>query len=211
MTTCSHLVIVVKPFAAPQIGHNSLDLFRALASLQAVNDLIELDGYLGLEVYSTNCDLTVNRGLSNVHLDDILDSGRRPLGFAVDDTHSKSRDNLPMDSCVAWLSVKAESLTVDSLMRSIRRGLFYSSTGPEIKNIRVGSNRVSVSTSPVNAISFVSNATLGERHTAEGGNLTEAAYKLCGRESYVRIESSDEYGRTAWSNPIYIDPTRVEE
>jgi len=171
------------------------------------NDLIGLEGYLGLEVYNTNCDLTINRGLSNVHWDDLLASGRRLLGFAVDDAHSENRANLPLDSCGAWISVKAESLTTDSLMASIRRGLFYSSTGPEIRDIHFGEDRIYVSTSPAKTISFVSNSGLGERHTAEGGYLTEAAYTLRGTEGYVRVELSDKNGRTAWSNPIYMEPS----
>lgn len=171
------------------------------------NDLIGLGGYLGLEVFNTVCDLTINRGLSNVHWDNLLTAGRRLLGFGVDDAHSKTREGLPSDSCGAWIRVKAESLTVDRLMASIRRGLFYSSTGPEIKNIHIGGDEISVSTSPAKTISFVSNATLGERYTAEGDCLVEAAYTLRGGESYVRIESSDKYGRTAWSNPIYIYPS----
>lgn len=168
------------------------------------NDLIGLKGLLGLEVYNTNCDLTINRGLSNVHWDNLLASGQRLLGFAFDDAHSELRENLPSDSCGAWINVKAESLTVHCLMASIRRGLFYSSSGPEIENIHVGEGEISVKTSPAKTISFVSNAGLGERHTTGSGHLTEAAYTLRGRERYVRIESSDKYGRTAWSNPIFI-------
>lgn len=170
-------------------------------------DLMGIEGYMGLEVYNTNCDLTINRGLSGVHWDDLLSSGRRLLGFAVDDAHHKSRPNLPRDSCGAWISVKAESLTIDHLMASIRRGLFYSSTGPEIRGISFDDGGVSASTSPVRAISFISNAGLGERHTAESGYLTGAAYPLNGAEGYVRVEASDEHGRTAWSNPIYVEPS----
>jgi len=177
------------------------------ADADTFNDLIGLEDYLGLEVYNTNCDLTINRGLSNVHWDDLLASGRRLLGFAVDDAHSENRANLPLDSCGAWISVKAESLTTDSLMASIRRGLFYSSTGPEIRDIHFGEDRIYVSTSPAKTISFVSNSGLGERHTAEGGYLTEAAYTLRGTEGYVRVELSDKNGRTAWSNPIYMEPS----
>ncbi|MCW3991652.1 MAG: CehA/McbA family metallohydrolase [Candidatus Bathyarchaeota archaeon] len=171
------------------------------------NDLIGLEDYLGLEVYNTNCDLTINRGLSNVHWDNLLASGRRLLGFAFDDAHSENRANLPMDSCGGWISVKAESLTIDSLMASIRRGLFYSSIGPEIRDIHVEEGCISASTSPVKTISFVSNSGLGERHTAESGYLTVAAYTLRGTENYVRVETSDEHGRAAWSNPIYIEPS----
>jgi len=168
------------------------------------NDLIGLEGHRGLEVYNANCELTVNRGLSNAHWDDLLSAGSRPLGFAVDDTHGVRRENLPSDSCGGWINVKAEDLAVDHLMASIRGGLFYPSNGPEIKGIRIRDGVISVSTSPARAISFVSNAGLGERHTGVTDLLTEAMYVPRGGERYIRIEVSDEAGRTAWSNPIFI-------
>jgi hypothetical protein len=171
-----------------------------------LNDVEGLTGHLGVEVYNTTCDLHINRGFSNVHWDNLLVSGKRVFGFAVDDAHNEERKHLPSDSCWAWINVKAESLTVDDIMKSVRKGLFYSSTGPEIKNLEIGEGEISVSTSPVKTISFVSNAGLGEKNTAEIGNLKKAVYHLRGGESYVRIEASDRSGRTAWSNPIFIEP-----
>lgn len=193
-----------------------IDLIRELGGIAwiahpywsglTLNDLKGLKGHLGLEVYNTTCDLKINRGFSNVHWDNLLVSGKRVFGFAVDDAHSEEREHLPNDSCCAWINVRAESLTVDDVMSSIRMGLFYSSNGPEIWDIKIREGEIAVSTSPVRTISFVSNGGLGEKNTAETGYLHGAVYSLKGGESYVRIEVSDRNGRTAWSNPLFLEP-----
>ena len=36
-------------------------------------------------------------------------------------------------------------------------------------------------------------------------SLTHGEYTLKGHETYVRAEAVDKYGRTAWTNPIYLD------
>ena len=43
---------------------------------------------------------------------------------------------------------------------------------------------------------------LGERFK---DTLSHAKYQLKGHETYVRVEAVDRYGRTAWTNPIYLE------
>ena len=95
-----------------------------------VNDLAALEGALGIEVYNTACEYEIGRGHSSVHWDDLLVMGKRPWGFAVDDTHGRTRQFQPKDYCKAWISVKSSALTAEDIMKSIKNGLFYSSTGP---------------------------------------------------------------------------------
>jgi hypothetical protein len=169
------------------------------------NDLSRFKGYIGVEVYNTSCDLTIGRGHSNVHWDDLLSGGCRLLGFAVDDAHCLDKPLLPLDLCKAWIYVKARSLTVESIMEGIRRGRFYSSNGPEIRGIEIEGGEIRVSSSPVRSIAFVSSGGHGENNTVDGGSLEEAVYAVRGSEAYVRIEITDRSGRKAWSNPIYVE------
>lgn len=168
------------------------------------NDLARFKGYTGVEVYNTTCDLTIGRGYSSVHWDDLLAGGHRHLGFAVDDAHCLDKPLLPLDICRAWICVKAQSLTVESIMEGIRRGLFYSSNGPEIRGIEIDGGEIKASSSPVRSIAFVSNGGHGENNTVDGGFIEEAIYVVRRSEAYVRIEITDWSGRKAWSNPIYI-------
>jgi hypothetical protein len=167
-------------------------------------DMMEVKDYHGVEIYNTSCEYERNTGLSASHIDDIIVMGRRPWIYAVDDHHGAERPLLPLDATGAWIMVKAESLSVDGILSSIMKGLFYSSTGPEIKDIAIDEEGVIyVECSPVKEISFVSTPSLGIKYTAEDEPLTSATYRGRPGETYVRIEATDYEGRTAWSNPIY--------
>ena len=171
-----------------------------------INDMTNLQGHIGVEVYNTTCDLTNGRGHSNVHWDDLLAMGQRLLGFAVDDAHCLDKPLLPLDLCEAWISVKARNLKAESITEGIRAGHFYSSNGPEIRGIEVSRRDVRVSSSPVRSIAFVSNGGHGENNTVCEGSLEEAVYTVRGTEAYIRIEITDWNGRKAWANPIYVEP-----
>jgi hypothetical protein len=167
-------------------------------------DLMKLKDYHGVEIYNTSCDYERNTGLSASHIDGMIAAGLEPYIYAVDDHHGAGRPQVPIDSCGAWISIKAESLTVKSILDAIKKGHFYSSTGPEIKDITIDENGViSVECSPVKYISFVSTPSLGMKFHAEDESLTKAVYRGRPGETYVRVEVTDYEGRTAWSNPIY--------
>lgn len=195
---------------------NVIDLVRDLGGVAWIahpywsdlnnNDLAGLQRHLGVEVYNTNCELTIGRGLSSVHWDDLLVKGLRPLGLAVDDAHSRERPYLPGDSCRAWVNVRAESLSANSIIGSLMSGLFYSSCGPEITGIEIHGDEIMVSSSKARSIAFISNGGLGEKNTAEADSLVGANYSLRGGERYIRVEVTDLEGRTAWSNPIFLEP-----
>ena len=167
-----------------------------------INDLLRLRDYIGVEVFNSTCHFSIGKGYSLVHWDNLLERGRLTLGFAVDDAHWHFSPTRPVDACYAWIMVKAKELTIESLMDSLRRGLFYSSNGPTIFDVEVNSSFIHVKTSPAKAINFVADRSLGRRFTASTEPITEATYKVRGREKYVRIEVEDWEGKMAWTNPI---------
>lgn len=167
-------------------------------------DLMKLKDYHGVEIFNTSCDYERNTGLSASHIDGMIAAGQEPYIYAVDDHHGAGRPQVPIDACGAWISVKAESLTVNSILDAIKKGHFYSSTGPEIKDITIDQDGVVyVECSPVKYISFVSTPSLGMKFHAIDKPLTNAVYQGRPGETYVRVEVTDNEGRTAWSNPIY--------
>lgn len=168
------------------------------------HDMMALNHYHGVEVYNTSCEYERSTGLSPSHIDGIIVAGRRPFIYAVDDHHGAERPFLPLDACGAWISVKAASLTAEDIMDSIRKGYFYSSTGPTIEEILIDEEGlISVECSPVKSITFVSTPSLGMKFHARDEPLTQATYEGRDGETYVRVEVTDFEGRTAWSNPIY--------
>jgi len=175
-------------------------------SLLSIHDILPLEGYLGLEIYNTTCFYSVAKGHSLTHWDGLLTRGRRPLGFATDDAHWHFSDHRPNDACGAWIMVKAHNLSLEDILKAVREGLFYASNGPEIRDLRILGNEIHMETSPVRAINFVANLSHGERFTAINSDaLTNAMYKVQGKEKYVRIECVDAEGKMAWSNPIFLE------
>ncbi len=172
----------------------------------SMNDIIRLEGYIGIEVYNTTCFNSIAKGHSAVHWDDLLARGKQVWGFAVDDAHQHFNDHRVIDICGAWIMAKLPELTETAVMDAIKSGRFYASNGPSIQDISVGDGKISVSTSEVEVINFIAEMSRGESFTAMGdGLLTGAEYKLRGSEKYVRIECFDEDGNTAWSNPVIFN------
>ncbi len=128
------------------------------------------------------------------------------MGFATDDAHWVFSDYRPNDACGAWIMVRASHLSLADISEAIKKGLFYASNGPEIRDLVIQGGEIRVATSPVRAINFVANLSLGERHTAiKSDFLTTATYRLRGSEKYVRVEAVDAKGRTAWTNPAFFE------
>ncbi|PKO23582.1 MAG: hypothetical protein CVU38_03055 [Chloroflexi bacterium HGW-Chloroflexi-1] len=173
-------------------------------SALTTNDLFSCHGYIGIEVFNTNCLYSVDKGYSLSHWDDLLIRGRNVFGFASDDAHHQFNDHRQNDLCGAWIMVKSEKLTVGDIMSSIKKGLFYASWGPEIKNVEISKNSIFVATSPVRSISFIAPGGYGgygEMFTAlKRAPLQEIEYKLRGQEKYIRIQCADTQGHMAWTN-----------
>jgi hypothetical protein len=171
-----------------------------------------IDGVAGIEVFNAGCELETGRGVSTVHWDDLLERGNRCFGIAADDTHHGE-----LDSRFAWVSARVEERSVAGVLRALATGSFYSSTGPEIREVRVEDGAVEVECSPCQRItlcsqrrrgSSVSAGPRGYRYRGEilsdaEGAITAARLSVPPHVPYTRIEVVDEYGRHAWTNPLW--------
>jgi len=178
-----------------------------------VNELLRLDGFLGIEIYNASCALSIGKGHSLAQWDDLLVRGRRVMGFAHDDSHGHFNEHRPTDVACAFLMVKAATLTEEAIFGALRKGEFYACSGPgggpKILDFWVADGQAHVRTSAAKTITIAADGGrgYGERFTAPKGSLlTEAHHKLRGREKYVRLEVIDAEGRTAWANPIFLTP-----
>lgn len=162
-------------------------------------DLLGLQGCFGLEVYNASCQIEVAKGYAMQCWDDALQRGQRFYGFATDDAHWTQPDY-----GLGWIMVKAPRLDESALLDAMRRGHFYSSTGPEIEYLGLERGVARVRCSPVDAIHFIAQTTHGRRVVAPSGEaITEARYTLTGQERYLRVECVRREGTRAWSNPIW--------
>jgi len=154
-----------------------------------------------VEAFNGVCERAIGRGWSHPAWDYALASGRRLNALAVDDTHAAT------DVGRGWIMLRAARLGLDDLYEALHLGHWYSTNGPEIHDVRVSGDVVSVRTSAARFISFIGRSPDGKRFAAREGSFIDAAeYELKGRETYFRVQVEDHEGRRALTNPLYVAP-----
>ena len=140
----------------------------------------------------------------NEHIfEDLLLADKPVLCIAADG--NKNDPDLP-DSFGAWTMIKAPDLSYDSVMTAIRSGSFYSSEGPEIKELYVKDNRIYIKTSEVTRIRIATDTRAKAlREHVDGTPFTETSFALSREYKYIRIVITDKHGRQAFTNAYYMD------
>ena len=165
-----------------------------------------------MEVWNATAADSNDRPDSWYVLDQLLSRGRRYSAVATDDAHFKQRE----DALQAWIWVKAQTLTADSILTALKAGAFYASTGPELRSIEIDAEgRLRIECTPVDHI-FVT-ARGSQEASVHGAGITEASFDLdhiwrpvVGAQlgpfesPYCRVTIRDIRGGRAWSNPIWL-------
>jgi len=159
---------------------------------------LEARAFHGVEVYNTICDGLNAKGYSGAFWDELLDAGQQVAGLAADDLHAAGQMGF------GWIMVKAAARSQGAIFSAIRRGCFYSTQGPEIKDITVRGREMEVLCSPARRINFVANRWQGRVFRAGVRPLTGASWQAGEDIAYVRVECVDRQGRIAWSNPVFF-------
>jgi hypothetical protein len=152
-----------------------------------------------VEIYNHGCALESTRGDGTYLLDQLLTDGHRLTGYAADDAHFRFDDGFG-----GWMMVKAEENQPEALVAAMKAGHSYSTRGPLIREFSVEGGEARVQCSPAANIALVGR---GSRvaHVI-GVDLTSAALrmeKFAG--DWLRLVVTDAAGRSAWSNPVWLD------
>ena len=172
-----------------------------------IEDGRAIDAAHAVEIYNHGCAVENDRGDGWYLADQLFTEGRRLTAFATDDAHFKGPDYFG-----GWVHVKAETLDPDALLESLKKGLYYSSMGPQIHGIEMNGKEVTISCSPVDTITVV----CGTSRSAVrmGKAITDASFDLAKLEKgwllkktspWFRVTVIDGAGKRAWSNPIWWD------
>lgn len=192
----------------PGIAHRALDsgAFVSVAHPAWYNltedDVISLKRAQSIEIINGISADHNDRIDSWYMVDAMLARGYRFNALATDDAHFKIGFN---DTLRGWTWVKSETLMPEAILEALKRGEYYSSTGPQLFDVQVkGTETIKVQCSPVSSI-FVTGK--GARSTYQhGSGLTEAELNVRRLESpYVRVTIRDPYGGRAWTNPIWLN------
>ncbi len=134
-------------------------------------------------------------------MDVLTERGYRYSACATDDTHARSSR---YDVGLGWVQVKSEVLEPDALLAALKAGHYYSSTGPQIFDIKLEPGRkLTVRCSPAERV-FVVGAGWQAQH-AFGNGIREAEFDLSKFGGpYCRVIVRHANGGRAWSNPIWF-------
>ena len=164
-----------------------------------IENLLAVEGYIGIEVYNGVCEVSIAKGYGSVHWDQLLGKGKILPAVATDDVHKSENINL------GWTMIKAEELTAKAIMDSLRSGCYYASCGPTIEDYRVEEGVVKIKCSPAAKICFGGQGSYGLVVNAKDDKpLTAAQWKLPDNCKFVRAEAIDSNGSHAWTNPIVL-------
>lgn len=162
----------------------------------SLEKLMNLDGYTGIEIYNNNVRMdNSGRAVATDLWDKLLSKGKKVYGFANDDMHVFSRVG------GGFNMVLSESRTRDSILKSIKEGRFYASSGVFLEKINVQKEGIDIKVKDVPAaIKFIGNN--GKILYECYGN--EGSFKFKGDEKYIRVEVVREDGAKAWLQPIFF-------
>jgi predicted metal-dependent phosphoesterase TrpH len=177
-----------------------------------MDEIAAIDTIVGIEVFNAGCEIENGRGLSTVHWDMLLDSGRSCFAVACDDTHYPG-----FDDGYAWTMARVGAPTAAGVLGALRTGACYGSTGPRFDAIEPTSRGVLVRCSPCRSVTLLTGpedgarANVGRlafRHRARiverdpAGLITAVELSPPPGAAAGRIELADGGGGTAWSNPV---------
>ena len=102
--------------------------------------------------------------------------------------------------------VKAEKLDYAAVMQALEKGNFYSSWGPEIRELWYEDGKIHITCSDAERIILhASGRRSGSVFKPENGTLNAASFKVVPEDGYVRITVIDAAGKHANTNAYFID------
>ena len=153
-----------------------------------------------VEVYNHGCAIENDRGDGHLSLEHMLSEGRKLTLIATDDAHFSTPDHFG-----GWVMVKTQENTPDALLEALKEGLFYSSTGPEIHDIRIMDHTIEVDCSEVATITVQGHGAGAPALCGEYMTTGKVSFERLKNSPWIRITVIDHKGKRAWSNPIWLD------
>jgi len=153
-----------------------------------------------VEIYNHGCAVDNDRGEGFLTLEHLLNEGRPLNLIATDDAHFNTPDYFG-----GWVMVKAAENNPEALLEALKDGAFYSSTGPQIHDIRITKDHVEVDcTAAVNVLVQGKGSPMAKQR-GEAMTTAQISLERLAGSPWIRITVIDRAGKRAWSNPIWID------
>lgn len=135
-------------------------------------------------------------------LDLMLMRGGRYTACATDDAHFNPERH---DAMRGWVYVKSEALEEQALLAALKARRYYSSTGPQIFDIRVEAGDTAIiRCSPAERVFVTSYGAWVQGARGSGLTEVELTVKPFQDIGWFRVTVRDSRGGRAWSNPIWL-------
>lgn len=150
-----------------------------------------------VEIYNHGCAVECDRADGAFYADLLMSEGRDVTLIATDDAHFHAADHFG-----GWVMVKATANEPDLLLEALKRGDFYASQGPELRNVQVLEDRIVVTCSAVATVVVQGHGSVSP--AVHGASMTHAEIprERLRNSPWIRVTVIDAAGRRAWSNPI---------
>jgi hypothetical protein len=152
-----------------------------------------------VEVYNHGCAAGCDRPDGFSIADLLLTDGRRISLIATDDAHFSEPDHFG-----GWVMVKAEENTPEALLAALKAGHFYSSQGPELRDVRIEGENVIVECSAAASVIAIGHGTGAKGVHGHSITRAEVPLRRLNYSPWVRVAVIDAAGKRAWSNPIWF-------
>ena len=162
-------------------------------------DALSIDAAHAVEIYNHGCAIGCDREGGGHVLDLLLSEGRDLTVIATDDAHFTEPDHFG-----GWVMVRAEANEPGLLLQALKDGAFYSSQGPEIRDVTLADGHVGVACSA--AASVIVQGHGQAAAVVHGHAMTRAQVPLdrFATSPWIRVTVVDAARRRAWSNPIRL-------
>ena len=152
-----------------------------------------------VEIYNHGCAMGCDRPDGFAIADLLLTEGRKLTLSATDDAHFSEPDHFG-----GWVMVKAEANEPEALLSALKAGHFYSSQGPELRDVRIEGGKLIVECSAVSSIVALGWGTGAK--AVHGHSMTRGEVPLdrLNNSPWIRAAVIDAAGKRAWSNPIWL-------
>ncbi len=115
--------------------------------------------------------------------------------IAADDFHR------PFHLNRGWVMLKAGKLTTAEIIKALKGGSFYASSGPQAE-FGTEEGSIFARTNQDYTIRFINS----DNRVVLAGRGREMFYTPRGNEGFVRVEIEDDEGKRAWSQPFFLLP-----
>ena len=180
----------------------------------------EYIGYEGMDAMELVNNASVRYGYDeyNPHAyEDLLKAGRRIAAVYADDNHSRVLEDVMTDMCGGFVMIKADKLEYKTITDAMKRGDYYASMGPEIKEAYIEDGKLYVKTSPVRQICMnYGYRAKGIKKAEKGETITEAVIDIRAdvaeaEDTYFRISLIDREGLRADTRAYFFDEEGIRE